>query len=129
MCAVTVYMKAGQRDDDTKGRDSATPTVAKSKSPPVYHSLVLITMQGLKCKIQEHYQSGALHVAYFDPYLSHGIVKQAQDFRHTNLKYVSQGFSFSYLMFVQMYRILKTSNFQFALMLDFRNLLHCCCRL
>lgn len=27
--AVTVHMKAGQRDDDTEGRDSATPTVAK----------------------------------------------------------------------------------------------------
>ena len=35
MCAATVYLKASQRDDDTEGCDSATPTVAKSKSPPV----------------------------------------------------------------------------------------------
>lgn len=35
MCAATVYLKAGQRDDDTEGCDSATPTTAKSKSPPV----------------------------------------------------------------------------------------------
>lgn len=37
--AATVYMKEDQWDDDTKGRDSATPTVAKSKSPPVISQL------------------------------------------------------------------------------------------
>lgn len=41
VCAATVYMKAGQQDDDTEGCDSATPTVAKSKSPPVNHSRAL----------------------------------------------------------------------------------------
>lgn len=35
VCAATVYLKAGQQDDDTEGCDSATPTMAKSKSPPL----------------------------------------------------------------------------------------------
>ena len=65
VCAATVYMKAGQRDDDTEGCDNATPTVAKSKSPPVTHSPALVTTRDSKSKTQEHHQSGALHVGFF----------------------------------------------------------------
>lgn len=86
-------MKAAQRDDDTEGCDSATPTMAKSKSPPVNHSPALGT-QDLKCKIQEHYQSGALHVGYFNPHLCHGICRASTGFQiNTNLKYMSRWFS------------------------------------
>ena len=86
VCAATVYLKAGQRDDDTEGCDSATPAVAKSKSPPVNqrarspHDAKLQMQNSRTPPIWLPYMSDVLTVICVT-----GFVEQARDFRLTQI--------------------------------------------
>lgn len=66
--------------------------------------------QDWECKMKQHDPSAALHVGYFDRRLSHGICRASTGFQiNTNVKYVSQWFSF-FFFHVYMHVLYRTAS-------------------